>query len=67
MTIGRSVEERLARCLETLPGDQRRLLEVVWREGVSHQHLAARFELPLGTVKTRIRTGMSRLRVQMAR
>lgn len=48
-----------------LPGSQRMLIEAAFFEGLTHQELATRFEVPLGTVKTRIRNGLMALRVRL--
>jgi len=48
-----------------LPADQRQLIEAAFFEGYTHSELAHRFELPLGTVKTRIRAGMSGMRKRL--
>jgi RNA polymerase sigma-70 factor (ECF subfamily) len=45
-----------------LPAAQRALIEAAFFEGYTHQELSARFGVPLGTVKTRIRTGLVSLR-----
>jgi len=51
--------------LALLPAEQRRLIEAAFFEGYTHQELAARFGVPLGTVKTRIRNGLVSLRVRL--
>jgi RNA polymerase sigma-70 factor (ECF subfamily) len=52
----------VARALEALPPDQRQLIECAYFAGLTQSELATRFGLPLGTVKTRVRTGMMTLR-----
>lgn len=48
-----------------LPEAQRSLLELAYYEGLSHAEIAERTGVPLGTVKTRIRTAMETLRQKM--
>jgi RNA polymerase sigma-70 factor (ECF subfamily) len=50
------------RALSALPSEQRELIEQAFFFGFTYSELAERFSLPLGTVKTRIRTGMLSLR-----
>jgi RNA polymerase sigma-70 factor (ECF subfamily) len=45
-----------------LPEAQRVLIEAAFFDGYTHQELAIRFSVPLGTVKTRIRAGLTALR-----
>jgi RNA polymerase sigma-70 factor (ECF subfamily) len=55
--------QRLVRAaLAQLSPEQRSLIETAYFDGLSHSELAERFDLPLGTVKTRIRSGMLVLR-----
>jgi len=53
---------RVMAALATLPAEQRELLELAFYGGLTHSELAERTGQPLGTVKTRIRMGMARLR-----
>jgi RNA polymerase sigma-70 factor (ECF subfamily) len=48
--------------VEQLPPDQARLIELAFFQGLSHSQIASHTALPLGTVKTRLRTGLQRLR-----
>jgi RNA polymerase sigma-70 factor (ECF subfamily) len=48
--------------LATLMPEQRALIEAAFFEGYTHSELATRFGVPLGTVKTRIRTGLAAMR-----
>ena len=52
--------------LNALPATQRTLIEAAFFDGYTHQELSERFEMPLGTVKARIRTGLLALRAQLA-
>ncbi len=45
-----------------LPPEQRQVLELAYFSGLSHQDIARQLDLPAGTVKTRIRLGMQKLR-----
>ena len=55
-------ERDVARALASLPPEQRELIEHAYFEGLTQSELADRFKLPLGTVKTRVRTGLATLR-----
>ncbi len=51
--------------LNQLPSEQRELIEMGFFGGITHEELAKRTGIPLGTIKTRIRTGLYRLRAAL--
>lgn len=55
----------ISNALNSLTKDQRQLIEYAYFQGYSQSELADFFGLPLGTVKTRIRTAMSVLKIQL--
>jgi RNA polymerase sigma-70 factor (ECF subfamily) len=54
--------QRIQSALEQLPAEQREVIELAFFRGLSHSELAEKTGLPLGTVKTRVRLGLARLR-----
>jgi RNA polymerase sigma-70 factor (ECF subfamily) len=58
---GRNVEKVRA-VLKEMPPPQRSALEMAYFEGYSHSEIAEKTKEPLGTIKTRIRTGLMLLR-----
>jgi RNA polymerase sigma-70 factor (ECF subfamily) len=54
--------ERVRTALAALPDEQRQPIELGFFGGVTHEEIARRTSTPLGTVKTRIRAGLRKLR-----
>jgi RNA polymerase sigma-70 factor (ECF subfamily) len=54
--------DRVQAALRALSERERRPIELSFYAGLSHREIAERLVLPLGTVKTRIRQGLIRLR-----
>jgi RNA polymerase sigma-70 factor (ECF subfamily) len=48
--------------LERLPQEQVQVIELAFFEGMSHSEMADYLNLPLGTVKTRVRLGLQKLK-----
>lgn len=48
--------------ITTLPEEQRELVRLAFYEGLSHSQIAEQANLPLGTVKSRLRLAFTRLR-----
>jgi len=55
-------KEIVADALQQLPDEQRQLLLLAYFEGLTQSEIARRLGAPLGTVKTRMRSGMMKLR-----
>jgi len=61
-TMTAQMRSRLERALSGLQPGQKRALELAYFDGMSHSEIAAALDEPLGTVKTRIRQGLLRMR-----
>jgi RNA polymerase sigma-70 factor, ECF subfamily len=54
--------EQVIAVLAQIPNDQRLVLELAYYQGLSHSEIAGQTGISLGTVKTRIRLGLNKLR-----
>ena len=57
--------DRVLAALSQLPEEQRQVIELAYYKGLTQSEIAAQTNLSLGTVKTRIRLGLSKLRVAL--
>jgi len=60
-------QERVRDLMQGLPPDQMQILAKVYMEGKSHAEAAAELDLPLGTVKSRVRLAIQKLQIQIDR
>jgi RNA polymerase sigma-70 factor (ECF subfamily) len=58
--------EHVRRSLLTLPTDERMAIELAYYGGYTYREVATRLDQPEGTVKSRIRNGLKRLRGHLA-
>jgi RNA polymerase sigma-70 factor (ECF subfamily) len=56
---------QIRRALDDLPADQRQVIELAYFGGFTHSQIAEMLGLPAGTVKGRMRLGLSKLRVTL--
>lgn len=61
-TLHSEQKEIVARALAELPEEQRHTLNLAYFDGLTQSEIAAQLGTPLGTVKTRMRSGMIKLR-----
>jgi RNA polymerase sigma-70 factor (ECF subfamily) len=54
--------KQVREALAALPDEQRRTLELAYFGGLTHNEIARQMEVPLGTVKGRMRIGLEKVR-----
>ena len=54
--------ERVIECMESLPDDQKLAIELAYSGGLTHTEISDKTGTPLGTVKSRLRLSLLRLR-----
>ncbi|MEO7970374.1 MAG: sigma-70 family RNA polymerase sigma factor [bacterium] len=64
-TVRSEQREIVQRALAELPEEQRRTLHLAYFEGLTQSEIASKLDAPLGTVKTRMRAAMIKLRTTL--
>lgn len=70
--LSRIIEDReeskkiIRDALDSLPDNQRQAIEMVYFEGLTHIEAAERLNEPVGTIKTRIRLGVAKLKEKIS-
>ena len=61
----RDEAQQVQSALRGLPADQRQVIELAYFGGFSHSQIAEMLKLPAGTVKGRMRLGLSKMRIAL--
>ena len=56
--------DRIKALINELPNDQAQILAKVYMEGKSHSEVARELDIPLGTVKSRVRLALQKLQIR---
>ena len=66
MEAARREEAREVRAaLQALPGEQSRVIELAYYGGFTHTQIAEMLDMPVGTVKGRMRLGLEKMRREL--
>jgi RNA polymerase sigma-70 factor (ECF subfamily) len=61
----REQAQEVRRALEALPSEQRRVIELAYFDDLTHTQIASMLDMPVGTVKGRMRLGLTKLQAQL--
>jgi RNA polymerase sigma-70 factor (ECF subfamily) len=59
------VASAVREAMDSLPSEQRRVIELAYFDGLTQREISGRLGTALGTIKTRMRLGLSKLREAM--
>lgn len=62
MLESRQTQERMRKVLAELPAEQVEVVMLAYVDGLSHSEIATRLEMPMGTVKSRMRLAYQKIR-----
>jgi RNA polymerase sigma-70 factor (ECF subfamily) len=60
-----ALADQVTRAMEELPDDERRAIELAYFDGRTYREVARLLDQPEGTIKSRIRNGMRRMRTAL--
>ena len=63
--VRREEAREVRAALSTLPGEQSRVIELAYYGGFTHTQIAEMLDMPVGTVKGRMRLGLEKMRREM--
>jgi RNA polymerase sigma-70 factor (ECF subfamily) len=63
--VSREEAGNVRRAVQQLPAEQREAIDLAFFSGLSHSEIAKRLDVPLGTVKSRVRYGVEKLRTDL--
>jgi RNA polymerase sigma-70 factor (ECF subfamily) len=65
LAISREHAANVRQALAELPAEQKQAVELAFFEGLTHMEISEKTGVPLGTIKTRIRLGLMKIRDQL--
>jgi RNA polymerase sigma-70 factor (ECF subfamily) len=66
IALGQEQANEIRGALGALPAEQRRVIELAYFGGFTHTEIASMLQMPVGTVKGRMRLGLAKLRLALA-